>query len=249
MTTGSGPRAEQQEELEPLTSTEDLFTPIHKAIRSMIYELGARLQRTDFADPVASAAVLSDLEHEFSNAISSACVLCLLHGHGADEESVPFPAMLPFDEAMIRTLITEHQEFSRMLSSITTLARGLPSLTSLDERLERGRRINQDVNGFFASYLVHLNKEERTLVPAMREHFTDEQIRAMRSTIMRGMPKERFAAILRWMLPSLTLSELSGMLMGIKQGAPPEMLQFVAGVGAANVEPARWALVRERVGL
>ncbi|MGA8711016.1 MAG: hypothetical protein ACLP8Y_04420 [Thermoplasmata archaeon] len=232
-----------------MVATEDLFTPIHKAIRSMIYDLGGRLQRADFADPAASAAILADLEHEFSAAVSSACVLCLLHNHGGDEESVPFPAMLPFDGGMIRTLIEEHQEINRRLVAITTKARELAGIYAADARLEVGRRINQEVNEFFAYYLVHMNKEEVSLVPAMREHFTDDQLRAMRSTIMRAMPRERFAAYLRWMLPSLTLNELTGMLTGIKQGAPPEMIEFVASVGAANVDPARWAEVRERVGL
>jgi hypothetical protein len=82
----------------------------------------------------------------------------------------------------------------------------------------------------------------------MKEHFTDEQMRVMRSANVRSVPKDRFAVILRWMLPSLTLSELTGMMRGIQGEAPLELLQFEAGVGAANVEPNRWAIVRERVG-
>jgi len=240
--------ARQPGEKYRLTATEDLFTPIHKAIRSMIYDLGGRLQQTDFADRASSTIVLSDLEHEFSNAVSAGCVLCLLHGHAADEEAVPFPAMQPVDAAMVRTLIEEHHDIGRKLATITNMARELSTVEPPAERIERGCRVNQEVNAFFAYYLTHMNKEEVTIVPAMKEHFTDEQMRTMRSTIMRAMPKERFASILRWMLPSLTLDELTGMLIGIKQGAPPELLQFVAGVGAAHVEPTRWATVRERVG-
>lgn len=231
-----------------MTATEDLFTPIHKAIRSMIYELGNRLQRTDFADPVASTAVLADLEHEFSGAVSSACILCLLHKHGGDEEAVPFPAMMSFDGALIRTLIEEHQVFSRQLAAISTLAHQLAQVHLPEARIDIGRRINQEVNGFFAGYLAHMNKEESSLVPAMREHFTDDQVRAMRSKIMGAMPRDQFAAYLRWMLPSLSLSELAGMLMGIKQGAPPELFRFVAGIGEGHVEPDRWTAVRARVG-
>ncbi|MGA8605069.1 MAG: hemerythrin domain-containing protein [Thermoplasmata archaeon] len=232
-----------------MTATEDLFTPIHKAIRSMIYDLGGRLQQTDFADRDSSAAVLFDLEHEFSNAVSAGCVLCLLHGHAADEEGVPFPAMQTIDAPLVRTLIDEHHEIGRKLATITEMARELSRVELAAERVDKGGRVNRQVNDFFAYYLAHMNKEEATIVPAMKEHFTDEQMRAMRSTIMGGMPKDRFASILRWMLPSLTLDELTGMLLGIKRGAPPELLTFVSGVGAAHVDPARWATVRERVGI
>jgi hypothetical protein len=36
-----------------MVATMDLFTPIHKALRSMIYNLGGRLQAVDFSDPAA----------------------------------------------------------------------------------------------------------------------------------------------------------------------------------------------------
>lgn len=55
-----------------MTATEDLFTPIHKATRSMIYSLSGRLQSADFGDKVASADVLADLQHEFSSTVTAA---------------------------------------------------------------------------------------------------------------------------------------------------------------------------------
>jgi hypothetical protein len=105
-----------------MVATEDLFTPIHKAIRSMIYDLGSRLQCVDFADRVAAAAVLVDLQHEFTNAVSSTCVLCLLHSHAGTEERFVFPSMDSFDAKLIRSLIDDHQEISRRLGAISRMA-------------------------------------------------------------------------------------------------------------------------------
>ena len=231
-----------------MTATEDLFTPIHKALRSMIYSLGGRLQSVDFADKSASVAVLSDLEHEFSNAVTSTCVLCLLHHHAGSEETVVFPPMQPLDPAMIRTLIDEHQEITRRLVSLSKKAEAIRSTEELRRRIELGAQINREANDFFAYYLAHMNKEEVTIVPAMKEHFTDDQLRALQGQIIGSMPPERVGNYLRWMLPSLNLAELTGFIAGVKHGAPPEVLRMVAGVGTANVDPARWATVRERVG-
>jgi len=94
-----------------------------------------------------------------------------------------------------------------------------------------------------------MNKEEVTIVPAMKEHFTDPQMQAMQGALMAAMPPERLANYLRWMLPSLSLGELTGILAGMKPTVPPEFLQFVNRIGAANVDPARWAAVRQRVGI
>ncbi len=231
-----------------LTASEDLFTPIHKAIRSMIYHLGGRLQAVDFADKPASAAVLSDLQHEFSNAVSSTCVLCLLHAHAGSEESDVFPSMESIDPNLIRALLGDHQEIRRRLVTLTAMAEELEGTEAPARRIEWGARINREANEFFAFYLAHMNKEEVTIVPAMKEHFTNEQLRAMQGAIMGAMPPDRLASYLRWMLPSLTVDELTGMLSGVKNGAPPQFLQFVNGIGMANVDPARWAAMRERVG-
>jgi hypothetical protein len=232
-----------------MTATGDLFTPIHKAVRSMIYSLGGRLQTADFSDKIASAALLVDLQHEFTNAVSASCVLCLLHAHAGHEEAGIFPSMQSIDPGLIRALIDDHQEIRRRLTSITKRAEELGATDPPAQRLLLGAQINREVNEFFAFYLTHMNKEEVTIVPEMKEHFTDAQLGAMQGAIMGSMPPERAASYLKWMLPSLSLGELTGMLTGLKLSSPPELMKFIAGIGAANVDPARWAVVRERVGL
>jgi hypothetical protein len=231
-----------------VTATEDLFTPIHKAIRSMIYDLGARLQSNDFADPATTGPLLADLEHEFSAAMSAGCVLCVVHHHATDEEGQVFPSLARFDPELLRRLIDEHHHFGVRLSAITGMARGIAASSRAEERVAAGIALNREANDFFAAYLAHMNLEDERLIPMMREHFTDEQMRAMRGAIMGGMPPDRLATVLRWMLPSLNVQELSAMLGGLRQGAPPPLRALVSGVAAARLDPERWKLVQARVG-
>jgi hypothetical protein len=231
-----------------MTATEDLFTPIHKAIRSMIYDVGGRLQAADFADVAASAPVLADLEHDFSAAISAGCALCLIHHHGGDEEAKVFPSLTEFDPKLVARLIEEHHELTRRMGQITKIAKEIPKKGREQDRIAEGAVLNREVNDFFAEYLAHMNLEEVQLVPMMREHFTDQQMAAMRSAIMGGMPPERLAVILRWMLPSLSLDELTRMLGSLRATSPPPVVAFVGGIAAAHLAPERWQTVRDRVG-
>jgi hypothetical protein len=232
-----------------MTATEDLFTPIHKAIRSMIYNVGGRLQSSDFTDVAASKPLLADLEHEFSAAMSSGCALCLLHQHASDEETGIFPPVAKHDAALVQAFIEDHHVLARQLEAITKMARELPLKAQPEERVQLGITLNQKVNVFFAAYINHMNREEEKLVPLMRDRFTDDQMRTMRGAIMGGMPPDRLASILRWMLPSLNVIELTGMLAGIKASSPPQVLQFVSGIAAERVDPQRWQTVKERVGI
>jgi hypothetical protein len=232
-----------------MTATEDLFTPIHKGIRSMIYDVGVRLQTNDFTDVAASKSLLADLEHEFSTAISSGCILCMLHHHASDEETAVFPSVSKHDAALVQRFIDDHHDFTRRLETITRMARDLPSKAHPEESVQFGIALNQKANDFFAAYIDHMNREEEKLVPLMRERFTDDQMRKMRDGIMGGMPPDRLASILRWMLPSLNVGELTSMLGGIKASSPPQVLQFISGIAAQRVDPQRWQTVKERVGI
>jgi hypothetical protein len=232
-----------------MTATEDLFTPVHKGIRSMIYNVGGRLQSNDFTDIAGSKPLLDDLEHEFSAAVSSGCVLCLLHGHASDEETGVFPSVAKYDAALVQAFIEDHHVLVRQLDAITKMARELPLKPQPEERVQLGITLNQKANVFFAAYINHMNREEEKLVPLMRDRFTDDQIRAMRGAIMGAMPPDRLASILRWMLPSLNVLELTEMLRGIKASSPPQVIQFISGIATERVDPERWQAVKERTGI
>lgn len=232
-----------------MSGKEDLFTPVHKGIRSMIYELGRELQTTDFTDRAATEALLARMEVDFNAATSANCVLCLLHAHAGDEETGPFPAIRPFDPSTVDALIEEHHAVVRRLAVVARRSAELALLSGPEERIEKGRELNQAVNEFFAYYLTHMNKEETVLVPMMREKFTDQQVQQLRTAVMRGMPRERYVAFLRWMLPALDSNELTEILVGMKRSAPPELLQLVTGIAATTVDAGRWERVRTRTGL
>ncbi len=232
-----------------MTATEDLFTPIHKAIRSMIYDVSGRLQTNDFGDVAASKPLLTDLEHEFSAAMSSGCILCMIHEHASDEEKAVFPSLSKYDSGLVQGFIDDHHDLGRRLGVITKMSKDLLTMARPEERVQFGIELNQEANEFFAAYLDHMNREEEKLVPFMREHFTDDQMRAMRGGIMGGMPPDRLALIFRWMFPSLNVNELTAMLRGAKAGAPPQLIQLASRIAAERVDPQRWRVVKERVGI
>ncbi len=232
-----------------MAATEDLFTPIHKGLRSMLYSLSTRLQTNDFADAASTQALVTDLENDFAVARSAGCTLCVLAHHATDEEDVIFGPVAKAGGSLVTTLISEHHDLTRREVEIARAAHDLISTTSATSRVAAGVRLNQAANELFAAYVAHMNREETELVPLMQGQFTDAEMVAMRGAIMARMPPDRLFAILGWMLPSLNVSELSELLTSVAKTAPPPLLKAITELGAAKVDPARWRAVKLRTGL
>lgn len=227
----------------------DLFTPIHKALRSMIYGLSGRLQTNDFADPATTNALITDLENDFAVARSAGCALCILAHHAVDEESVIFPFAARVGNKLIAELIEEHHDLTRRELEIAKVGHELLSMDSAEARVLAGVQLNIAANQLFGAYISHMNREEVELVPLMAEHFTDPEMAAMQGKIIGQMPPDRMFAILGWMLPSLNVTELSRLLSSMKGAAPPQVIKAVSDLGAARVDPTRWDSVKLQVGL
>lgn len=232
-----------------MSGTEDLFTPVHKGLRAMIYGLSTRLQTNDFADVEASRALAVDLENDFAAARSAGCILCAFASHAEEEEAVVFPPAAPHANRLVQSLIEDHHDLTRRELAVGQRARELLTLPSPEARIAAGIQVNQMANELFATYLAHMNREETELVPLMRANFTDPEQAKMRGTIIGKFAPDRLFALLGWMLPALNVTELTDLLTSVKATAPPPVMQAIAGLCAARVDAARWSAVKSRVGL
>jgi len=230
-------------------TTEDLFTPIHKALRSMLYGLSSRLQTNDFADMASTKSLVDDLENDFAIARSAGCIVCTLSQHANDEETAIFPDAARAGNELIATLIQEHHDLARREAALAQSAHALLAIENPEGRAEAGIRLNQSANELFAVYIAHMNREETDLVPWMKEHFSDAQMVAMRGTIMGRTPPDRMSAILGWMLPSLNVRELSGLIREVRSAVPTQAFKAITDLCEAKVDPTRWGMVRQIVDI
>ncbi len=230
-----------------MSDRENLFRPIHKGIRSMIYTLGLRLGSTDFTNVAESNAVVTELKRELSLSTSN-CFLCMLQTHSTHEERDFFVALRQFDEDPVRLMMAEHAVIVRRVYDVAKLAEEMVAISDPGARIEAGDRLVLEANDLFAFYLAHLNNEEAVLVPVMWEHFTDPKLRALRAQFYNRIPLPLFEEWMRWTLPALNVHELVILLSGMKSDPRPNRFADAIRVGDTTVEPSRWATVIERVG-
>lgn len=215
----------------------DLFTFIHKAIRSMIYNAASKLQSANFADANETEVLLTSLEHD----------LGLLHEHAVHEDDIIFPEIANNEPEMIEILNDEHKTLEEKLNKIKTQIEKTNQTTDNTRRLELGSRLNNMFNDFAASYLAHMNHEEATVLEASFKYLTDEELVAIRTRIQTKIPPGRYKIWLHWMLKSLNNSELIGLLGGMKAGAPPQVFENVLGAAQHVVEKEKWHKIKSQL--
>lgn len=217
----------------------DLFTFIHKSIRSMIYNVASKLQSTDFADTKESEEMILSLRQDLE----------LLHEHAVHEDNIIFPEIADNEPEMIKILNDEHKELEIKLNKLLNQMDKIYSTIDDDERLVYGEILNTMFNDFSASYLAHMNHEEATVLDASFKYLTDDELIAIRTRIQSKIPPERYKIWLHWMLKSLNNSELVGLLGGMKVSAPPQVFENVVGVAKSLFDEKKWAKLNAQIAL
>ena len=215
-------------------SSVDFLTPIHKALRLMIYDVGSRLQTTDFSDTPESQLLLNELIYEFSSALSASCILCLLHSHAKAEDLYLFPVVEKSDSQLIADLLREHHGFATELRNISTMCDELKGVESSAQRIDRGKQLTLAVNDFFARYLTHLVREEKDLIPLMNRYLTNDQLMSIRDEMSGHLSPDRFTGFMKWMLASLNPTELAKMSIEVKTNAPDVPAEVPARARASS---------------
>jgi len=229
-----------------VSDRENLFRPVHKGIRSMIFETGLKLGTADFADVPGTNALAGQLRHDLASSTAN-CVLCLLYVHSQHEEADFFSAIRQFDKDVVDLMMAEHAVVVRRIQGVAKTCDELLALTDPRRRREVGDRLNLEANDLFAFYLSHLNNEEAVLVPVMWERFTDEQLRGFRAQFYNHIPLARFEDWMRWTLPALNEHELEILLTGMRSDPPPNRFADAVRVGREAVPADRWSTVERRL--
>ena len=217
----------------------DLFTFIHKALRSIIYNAASNLQSANFTDEKEVENLLASLRHD----------LDLLHEHAVNEDNIIFPEIADEEPQMIEVLNEEHKKLESKLNNLLVLIEKTEQSNSNEERMLLGNSLNSLFNDFIADYLAHMNHEEATVLEASFKYLTDEELIAIRTRIQTQIPSERYKTWLHWMLKSLNNSELIGLLGGMKSSAPPQVFESVLNTAQAIVNNQRWTNIKLQIGI
>ena len=223
-----------------MPAREDLFLPVHKGLRAMIYGMGLRLGTVDFANETESNTLAETLKRDLTRSVSD-CLLCLLLTHAVHEETDLFPSVRVHAPVVADLMMKEHREIVLRVHDISRVCEELRTLREPMRRVEVGERLNAQANELFAYYLMHMSHEEAGMGPVIWEHSTDQQLHALHDRFYNGIPLAQFEIWMRWTLPALNPEELRTLLRSLKADPPPNRFADAMRIGRETLGEDRWA--------
>jgi hypothetical protein len=178
----------------------DPLTPIHKGLRRALFETAMALARTDFAAAQEIAAAQQQ----------AATCFGFLREHAEHEDNHTIPEVLRLDRALGETLEAAHPRLERLAIEIDSL---WPRFAPLEgpARAMLGRELIRRFQTFVAEQLLHMDQEERQVVPLLQGAFSDQELAAMSGRITASIPPARMQEWGALLGPALSAPERAAM--------------------------------------
>lgn len=216
----------------------DLFAPVHKGLRALLFEAGTCLARTDFAG-----------EEEAAGA-AAACrgLLAFLEEHAGHEDRWFMPELARLAPELHAALADDHarteglaREAGRLLDRLAGASPG--------ERVALGRRLHDRVWALAAEHLRHMEREEQEAQRVLHAHLDDAALADLHRQLLASIPPPRRGEWAALIARSINLPERAGMLRGMAGEIPPAgFAQATAPIRAALGAEA-WAAAAAAAGL
>ena len=214
----------------------EMYRPVHKALRHMMYTTAHDLSVADFQDKTLADGALASLE--------STITLLVLHaGH---EENYVHTALEERAPGFIESFEKDHGNDELTYTELRRLSNEVGKATG-ERKSELGNEIYDIYNQFVGTYVDHLYREEHELQQALWENFTDEELGAIDGALQASVAPDVMGQFLTLICASFNPDDLISLIGAMKGGMPPEVFQGVVQLCESATPADIWAKVQPRI--
>ena len=217
-----------------------IYRNIHKAIRNIMYSTALALGSADFRDQKSMRESLEQLRGTITTLLE----------HAEHEETFIHPILESRVPGITKPFEENHKDDERLFDEMRELGSQIEAVGDNDQRVALGDQLYRIFNTYIGDYLGHLGREDAELEQALWDHLTDQELADLDHQIISSVPPERMAVMVPVICNSWNASELTEILAGMKQSAPPEAFAGMLKMAeqATPPPPATWATVRKALG-
>lgn len=207
----------------------DLYAPIHKALRALMFDTLARIGRIDLDDAGDRTATIEQAE----------LMLEQLESHLHHENEFVHAAIEARRPGAAQVTADAHVEHA---DEIAALRREIAALrvAPVAEQGLLAARLYRHLALFVAENLEHMHYEETANNATLWALYTDEELRAIEGRLVAHIDSRILATALPWLAAAMTPAETLGLFAGMQAKMPPEPFQAALLSVRHRLEPARF---------
>lgn len=191
-----------------MTERIDLYTTIHKGLRSLLFEAIAAAARLDLGSSESADLLLSRVEE----------LLEFLEEHAEHEDRHVLPTLRTVAPELEASLAAEHRTLDLLQLEV---AAALASFASADPSLRPAAvgELCRSLNQLAAAHLAHMHREETEAMRALWNALDDAELAAVQGRIIGSIAPVRMSQWMELVLPTLNSLERA-MMAARAQQAP-----------------------------
>jgi hypothetical protein len=214
----------------------NMYTPIHKGLRNLLYTTALRAGATDWNDEAGLAGLAGQIN----------LLLYTLRLHVRNEETYVHPLLADRLVGVHKTLEAAHREQEDLLDDLEAFLKNAQT-TDPARRTQLGLECYRVLNRFIALYLPHLDDEEARVMLTINEAFTLDEILVVYYEILRNQSEHDLFDDLDMMLPVMTDDEVIELLQSGPAWMSPEMMEKAAQRAGDVLGSERWQRIMEHL--
>lgn len=191
----------------------DIYRWIHKALRLCMSTTLNRVGAMDHEDSTDVAETLAQVRE----------LLAMCESHLDKENTYVHPAMEARHPSASARITGEHAHHEAEIMDLHRLVVEV-ELAPAEERAEASHSLYRMLSTFVGDNFLHMHIEETAHNAVLWSAYSDAELMAIEQTIVNSLTPAQKMGSMRWMLPALNAGERALLLAGVRDHAPPPVL-------------------------
>lgn len=219
-------------------SREDMYRPIHKALRALLADTLTALGRMDVHDELELAQTTQ----------RTLQVLDFMRSHLRHENEFVHPALEARAAGSSSMIASDHEHHETEIDALAAQATALLN-TSASSRDAQALLLYHRFSIFMADNFDHMHFEETQHNAALWAHYSDAELMQVHDRLLASIPPEEMMFALRWMLPFMNPGERAGLLGGMRANAPAPVFAAVLDMVRPHLQAREWDKLMLALGI
>lgn len=216
----------------------DLYVPVHKGLRALLFDAAALVARTEFSSPEEATGALTAVQD----------ALRFLAAHIEHEDGVVMPEIARLAPELFADLQADHARVAGLETEIARLVERLRDAGST-ERCALGRKLCERFTRLVAEHVVHMEREETLANRVLWAHLGDPELLALEGRIVGSIPHGELAGWMTLMLPAVSQSERVGLLARMSAVMPADVIARLTDEARWRIGPEAWGATLEALAV